>query len=67
MKIRYHPDALAELDAIRRYIARDNPDAAWVVASFIRRSIKSLEEWPHSGRATGGSSSRTTRMSCTTG
>ena len=28
------------------------PDAACVVASFIRRSIKALEEWPHSGRAT---------------
>src|SRR6516225_5112221 len=26
------------------------PDAACVVASFIRRSIKELEEWPHSGR-----------------
>ena len=52
MKVRYHRDALADLDTIRRYIARDNPDAAWVVASFIRRSIKTLEDWPHSGRAT---------------
>jgi len=52
MKVRYTPRALQNLDDIRRYIARDNPDAAWVVASFIRRTIKSLEEWPHSGRAT---------------
>jgi len=51
MKVRYH-SSLADLDSIRRYIARDNPDAAWVVASFIRRSIKALEEWPHSGRTT---------------
>jgi toxin ParE1/3/4 len=52
MKIRYHPDAFADLDSIRRYIARDNSDAAWVVGSFIRRAINGLQEWPHSGRAT---------------
>src|SRR5262245_32141146 len=42
--------SIATVDDIRRYIARDNPDAAWVVASFIRRSIKSLEDWSYSGR-----------------
>jgi toxin ParE1/3/4 len=52
MKVRYSPRAIQDLDSIRRYIARDNPDAAWVVASFIKRSISYLEDWPHSGRAT---------------
>ena len=52
MKLRYTPRVLRDLDNIRRYFSRDNPDAAWVVASFIKRSISFLEDWPHSGRAT---------------
>jgi len=52
MKVRYSPRAIEDLESIRRYITKDNPNAAWVVASFIRRSIAILEEWPYRGRAT---------------
>lgn len=52
MSVRYSPRSLAELDAIRRHISKDNPSTAWIVASFIRRTIRNLQEWPYQGRAT---------------
>ncbi len=52
MSVRYSPRSLADLETIRRYISKDNPSAAWVVASFIRRTIRNLEHWPYRGRAT---------------
>ncbi|MDP3646129.1 MAG: type II toxin-antitoxin system RelE/ParE family toxin [bacterium] len=52
MRVRYSPRSIQDLDDIRDYISKDNPDAAWIVASFIRRSIRFLEEWPYHGRAT---------------
>lgn len=52
MKLQYTPRAIRDLDGIRKYIEKDNPSAAWVVASFIRRSIRSLEDMPYQGRAT---------------
>ena len=52
MTVRYSPRSLEDLENIRRYIAGDNPNAAWVVASFIRRSIRDLEFMPYQGRAT---------------
>jgi toxin ParE1/3/4 len=52
MKMRYAPRAVQDLDDIRRYIEKDNPKAAWVAASFIKRSIAVLEDWPYHGRAT---------------
>lgn len=52
MRLRYLRQAVADLDDIRSYIEKDNASAAWVVASFIRRSITVLEDWPYSGRAT---------------
>jgi toxin ParE1/3/4 len=52
MKVRYAPRALRDLENIRVYINKNNPSAAWIVASFIRRSIASLQEWPYRGRAT---------------
>lgn len=52
MKLRYTPRALHDLEHIRLYIEKDNPSAAWVVASFIRRSLRTLEQFPHQGRAT---------------
>lgn len=52
MRVRYSPHSIQDLDDIRNYIRKDNPKAAWVVASFIRRSIRVLEEWPYHGRAT---------------
>jgi addiction module RelE/StbE family toxin len=52
MKVRFSPRSIADLDNIRRYVAKDNPAAAWVVASFIRQTIRHLEHWPYQGRAT---------------
>jgi addiction module RelE/StbE family toxin len=52
MRVRYSPRAVRDIDDIRRYIKKDNPRAAWVVAAFIKRSIALLEEWPYHGRAT---------------
>lgn len=52
MKVRYSPRAVRDIENIRTYISQDNPDASWVVASFIKRSISYLHEWPYSGRAT---------------
>lgn len=52
MKLRYSPNSIRDLDSIRQYISRDNPKGAWVVASFIRRSIRVLERFPYLGRVT---------------
>lgn len=52
MRIRITPRAFADLEAIRLHIEQNNPDAAWAVASFIRRSIRTLEDFPRQGRAT---------------
>ncbi len=52
MRVRYSRRSLEDLDAIRRHIQKDNPSAAWIVASFIRRTIRNLEHWPFQGRAT---------------
>jgi toxin ParE1/3/4 len=51
MRVRYSPRSLEALDDIRRYISKDDPSAAWVVASFIRQTIRHLERWPYQGRA----------------
>jgi addiction module RelE/StbE family toxin len=52
MRVRYSPRSIEDLENIRGHITKDNPKAAWVVASFIRRSIAVLQEWPYHGRAT---------------
>ena len=52
MSVRYSPRSIQDLGDIRNHISKDNPGAAWIVASFIRRSIRYLEEWPYHGRAT---------------
>ena len=52
MRVRYSPRSIEALDEIRRYISKHNPNAAWVVASFIRQTIRHLEVWPFQGRAT---------------
>ena len=49
MRVRYTRRAIKNLDAIRAYISEDNPDAAWIVASFIRREIGVLEDFPYRG------------------
>lgn len=52
MNVRYSRRAFQDLENIRTYIAKDNPEAARRVASFIRQSIGTLEEFPHQGRTT---------------
>ena len=52
MRVRYSARAAEDLEHIRLYISKDNPSSAWVVGSFIRRSIRILETWPYHGRAT---------------
>ncbi len=44
-----HPDALADLDEIRSYIAEDNPDAADRVITQIFDGIRGLVPFPHQG------------------
>jgi len=52
MRLQYSRAAIQNLESIREYITKDNPRSAWVVASFVRRSIHVLERWPYHGRAT---------------
>lgn len=52
MTLRYSRKALDDLEDIRRFIAANKTSAAWLAASFIRRSISNLVEWPYRGRAT---------------
>lgn len=44
-----HPEALADLDEIRAYIAVDNPDAADRVITEIFDGIRSLAPFPQQG------------------
>jgi len=46
MKVRYTDSALAEIDAILSYIAKDNPLAAEEVAAVMRATIARLSEYP---------------------
>jgi toxin ParE1/3/4 len=50
MKIAYGKSALKDLEAIRIYIARDNPDAARRVIERIEQATSRLESFPYSGR-----------------
>jgi plasmid stabilization system protein ParE len=44
-----HPEAFADLDDIRDYIAQENPDAADRVMSEIFDTIRALVPFPHQG------------------
>ena len=44
-----HPEAFADLDDIRGYIAQDNPDAADQVITEIFDAIRALAPFPHQG------------------
>jgi plasmid stabilization system protein ParE len=44
-----HPEAFADLDDIRDYIAQRNPDAADRVISEIFDTIRGLVPFPHQG------------------
>ncbi|MGH6670782.1 MAG: type II toxin-antitoxin system RelE/ParE family toxin [Xanthobacteraceae bacterium] len=50
-RIVYHRNALKDLEAIRSYIARDNPDAANHVVARIRQATERLKSFPFSGRS----------------
>jgi toxin ParE1/3/4 len=50
MKIRWSPTAVADLESIRDYIARDSPTAARKVANRIKESVHRLANFPLSGR-----------------
>jgi len=45
-----HPEAFADLDDIRDYIAQENPDAADRTISEILDTIRGLVPFPHQGR-----------------
>jgi toxin ParE1/3/4 len=51
LRIAYKRRALADLDSISAYIARENPLAARRVVGRILQSLKRLEGFPYSGRA----------------
>jgi toxin ParE1/3/4 len=57
-----HPEALADLDDIRDYIARENPDAADRVISEIFDAIRGLVPFPHQGHRRPDLSSRPLRF-----
>jgi toxin ParE1/3/4 len=50
MQVRWSEPAADDLGEIRRYIERDNPDAAQRVAMTIYDGCGSLAEMPHRGR-----------------
>lgn len=58
MKLRYARGALADLDDIFRYIAKDNPRAAARLIDRIEQVAALIAEQPHIGVATGKSNFR---------
>ncbi|MEI9805332.1 MAG: type II toxin-antitoxin system RelE/ParE family toxin [Pseudolabrys sp.] len=50
MKVIYLRGALRDLEAIRSYIAQENPDAAGKVVDRIEQAIARLDVLPLSGR-----------------
>lgn len=51
MEIIWRRSAVNDLDAIREYIADDNPDAAQRVAAAIEAAVDPLADHPELGRA----------------
>jgi toxin ParE1/3/4 len=52
MKLRYERGALADLDEIFAYIARDNQEAAARLVARIEQAAMRIAETPHIGAAT---------------
>jgi toxin ParE1/3/4 len=50
LKLRYTPAALRDIEAIRRYIAAENPAAAEPVRLGILKAVQILTEFPFLGR-----------------
>ena len=57
-----HPEAFADLDEIRSYIAQDSPDAADRVITEIFDAIRQLAPFPHQGHRRPDLSSRPLRF-----
>jgi len=57
-----HPEAFADLDDIRDYIAHENPDAAERVMAEIFATIRGLVPFPHQGHRRPDLSSRPLRF-----
>jgi toxin ParE1/3/4 len=51
MKIRWSPTAISDVEAIRDYIAPENPSAAHKISVAIKESVGRLKNFPLSGRA----------------
>jgi toxin ParE1/3/4 len=52
MRLRYERGALADLDEIFSYIARDNPRAAARLGARFEEVVVKIAEHPHLGEAT---------------
>ena len=52
MKVTYSPRAIAQLNEIFAYIAKDNPMAAHAVIARIESVAAKLADFPHMGYAT---------------
>lgn len=50
LSVRYAPAALAEIDGIYDYIARDNPSAAAKVLTEVRDAVLLLSTFPEKAR-----------------
>jgi toxin ParE1/3/4 len=50
LSLRWQEDAIADLQALRAYIAQDNPRAASRVARQIREAVGRLRDQPAMGR-----------------
>jgi plasmid stabilization system protein ParE len=57
-----HPEAFADLDDIRHYIARQSPDASDRVISEISESLRGLVPFPHQSHRRPDLSSRPLRF-----
>jgi toxin ParE1/3/4 len=51
MEIIWRRAALSDLQAIREFIAQDNPDAAARVHAAVRAAVDPLADYPNLGRA----------------
>jgi len=51
LRVRWLGQAVADLAAVRSYIAQNNPDAAREVAQRIRQAVAILADYPAVGRA----------------
>ncbi len=57
-----HPEAFNDLDEIRAYIAKDNPDAADRLLTEIFDAIRALLQFPHQGYRRPNLTSRAVRF-----